>query len=78
MTLADFPALAALPRDQKISLADELLDSAHAEALPPISEEFRAELDRRRAAHEADPSSAVSWDQVKAECAAWKKANDGA
>ena len=33
----------------------------------PISEELGAELDRRVAEHRADPSTAIPWQQVKAE-----------
>lgn len=33
----------------------------------PVSDEMRAELDRRLAAHRADPSAAIPWEQVKAE-----------
>jgi putative addiction module component (TIGR02574 family) len=33
----------------------------------PVSEEMKAELRRRLAAHRADPSTAIPWEQVKAE-----------
>lgn len=33
----------------------------------PISDEMKAELDRRLAAHRAEPSTAIPWEQVKAE-----------
>jgi putative addiction module component (TIGR02574 family) len=33
----------------------------------PVSDEMKAELNRRLAAHEADPSTAIPWEQVKAE-----------
>ena len=65
MKLADFPEIAALPTDDKIALVDEIWNSIAADGLPPISEEFRAELDRRRAAHLADPSTGRTWEQVK-------------
>lgn len=32
----------------------------------PVSDEMRAELDRRLAEHRADPSSAVPWETVRA------------
>ncbi|HYI01453.1 addiction module protein [Hyalangium sp.] len=32
----------------------------------PVTDEMKAELDRRLAEHRADPSSAVSWETVKA------------
>ncbi len=34
--------------------------------LPKPSEELKAELDRRLASHQADPSRALSWEQVVA------------
>lgn len=33
----------------------------------PVSDAMKAELDRRLAAHRADPSTAIPWEQVKAE-----------
>jgi putative addiction module component (TIGR02574 family) len=33
----------------------------------PLSEDLAEELDRRLAAHRADPSTAIPWEQVKAE-----------
>lgn len=32
----------------------------------PLSEDLGRELDRRLAAHRADPSTAIPWEQVKA------------
>ena len=76
MTLADLPNVLALPADEKLALVSELWDSIESEGLPPLSAEQRAELDRRRAEYEADPSSARTWDQVKARCEQWKAARD--
>ena len=67
------PALKALGIDrmsaaERIALAQEILDSVVAEQLPPpLSEAKRQELERRLAAHEADPSDVVPWAQVEAE-----------
>ena len=33
----------------------------------PVSDEMKAELDRRLAAHRAEPATAIPWEQVKAE-----------
>jgi len=33
---------------------------------PELTEELRAELDRRMAAHEADPQSVLTWEQIVA------------
>ena len=66
MTLADLPAVAQLPAAEKLTLVGELWDAIAAEGLPPLTPDQRAELDRRRAAFEADPASGRSWEQVKA------------
>ena len=66
MTLADFPALAALSNEEKLAIADELYVAIGYPGLPPLTDEFREELDRRYAAHLADPESGRSWEQVKA------------
>ncbi len=36
----------------------------------PLTEAQRQEIDRRLAAHEADPSAAIPWEQVQAEALA--------
>ena len=75
VTLADLPAVAALPADQKRALMEELRDAIAVEEGPgPLTPEQLEELNRRRAAFEADPSIGLTFDQVKAECAAWKAA----
>lgn len=33
----------------------------------PVSDDLRAELRRRLAAHEIDPSTAIPWEQVKSD-----------
>jgi putative addiction module component (TIGR02574 family) len=43
---------------------DRLADQGHE---PEISGEMRAEIDRRLAAHEANPEAAIPWEQVEAE-----------
>jgi putative addiction module component (TIGR02574 family) len=42
---------------------DQLIDSGWR---PELSEQLRAELDRRLAAHQADPAGALTWEQVVA------------
>ncbi len=76
MTLADLPAVAALSNEEKLALADELYVAVGATGLPPLTEEQRAELDRRRAAYEADPSTGRTMEEVKARCEAWKVHRD--
>jgi putative addiction module component (TIGR02574 family) len=53
---------------ERIQLAEDLWDSVAAapEAMPPLTEAQRAEIDRRLAGHVVDPASAVIWDDVRA------------
>jgi len=64
----DLAPILALSVQQRKAIADIILDSVAADAtveeeLPPA---FVAELRRRVAEHEADPSSAIPWEVVKA------------
>ena len=57
--------------DERIELAEELLESAAAEsARSGLTEAQRRELERRLADHEANPEDVVPWEQVKAEALA--------
>jgi putative addiction module component (TIGR02574 family) len=53
---------------ERIQLAEDLWDSVAAdpEGLPPLSDAQRAEIERRVSEHRRDPSSAVTWDEVRA------------
>jgi putative addiction module component (TIGR02574 family) len=56
-----------LPVSERIQLVADIWDSI-AEETPNtllLSPEERAELQRRYAAHQADPSSSVPWEQVR-------------
>jgi len=59
----------ALPISERIQLVEDIRDSIADETAGglPLSAEQRAELHRRRAEHEADPSSAAPWEQLRAE-----------
>ncbi len=51
---------------ERIQLAQELWDSIPADsAALSISDEQRAELDRRLAEHHNDPSSAIPWSEAR-------------
>lgn len=57
---------------ERIELVEELWDSIAADAerdeqVLPLSEEQKTELDRRIAAHRADPSRVIPWEQVREE-----------
>ncbi len=53
---------------ERIQLAEDLWDSvaARPELLPALSDDQRQEIERRVAEHARDPSSAVSWEDVRA------------
>lgn len=55
----------SLPKDERIDLVMELWASIDADD-QPISDELRAELDRRKAVDDSDPAPAEDWDQLKA------------
>ena len=57
-----------LPISERIQLVEDIWDSIAEEttAAPRLSPEERAELHRRYADHQADPSSGVPWAQVRA------------
>jgi putative addiction module component (TIGR02574 family) len=62
------PEYRKLPIPERLQLVEEIWDSIAQEAKSlPLSDELRAELDRRWAEHERDPSSAVPWEQVRSE-----------
>jgi putative addiction module component (TIGR02574 family) len=56
---------------ERIALVQEIWDSIAPEAEQwAISEAQRHEVDRRLAAHRANPQAAIPWDQVEAEALA--------
>ena len=53
--------------DEQIELVEAIWDViASRNAVPPLTEAQKAELDRRLADHLANPDDVVSWDEVKA------------
>jgi len=57
--------------DQRVELAQAILDSITAETEKfQLTEAQKREIDRRLAAHAANPGSAIPWEQVKAEALA--------
>ena len=61
-TLAD---LSALPIDDRLQLVQLLWDSIPAEAEVTVSDDQQIELNRRIAAHDADPESAISREDLE-------------
>ena len=57
-----------LPIEQRIALAQEILDSVVADQAPPaLSDVKKQELKRRLEDHAADPGDVIPWEQVEAE-----------
>jgi putative addiction module component (TIGR02574 family) len=59
----------SLPISERIELVEDIWDSIAEETAGPLqlSVEQGAELHRRLAAHQADPASSISWEQVRAD-----------
>ncbi len=56
---------------ERLALVQEIWDSIAAEVeKAPITEAERQEIERRLAAHRANPTAAVPWEQVEAEAIA--------
>ena len=52
--------------DERLTLVQEIWDSIAAEVeCAPLTEAQRHEIDRRLAAHRANPGSAIPWEQVE-------------
>ena len=66
--------LMQLTPTERLDIAEQLWDSVHPPGSIRPGEEFvltdeqKAELDRRIAEHERDPSSAIPWEVVRARC----------
>jgi putative addiction module component (TIGR02574 family) len=58
---------ARLPVAERIQLMDEIWDTLPSESLPPLSDEWLAEIQRRSAEYDAGYAPSVPWQQVKAE-----------
>ena len=62
------PDYRKLPSPDRIALVEDIWDSIAQDAQTlPLTDELRAELDRRWAEHERDPSSAIPWETVRKE-----------
>lgn len=63
---ADYSALLNLPIADRLALIEQLWDSvADSTADAPLHPAIAAELQDRLGKHEADPGTAVPWDEVK-------------
>ena len=69
MAKVNIDDLLKLPVAERVELAmalwESIENSPEAEALFPLTDAQRAELDRRLAEHERDPSTAIPWEEVQ-------------
>jgi putative addiction module component (TIGR02574 family) len=56
-----------LPVADRIQLFDAIWDTLPEDSLPPLSDEWAAEIQKRSAEYDAGGVETVPWDQVKAE-----------
>jgi putative addiction module component (TIGR02574 family) len=73
MRAIESPNFDQLSDRERVALADEILGSLKDPCSLPPPLVHRAELDRRWAAYEANPSIALSREQFRAQVAALKK-----
>ena len=58
---------AQLPVDARIQLIEALWDTVPEDALPPLSDKWLAEIQRRSAEYDAGLVQPIPWEQVRAE-----------
>lgn len=56
-----------LPVPDRIQLFDAIWDTFPEDSLPPLSDEWAAEIQKRSAEYDAGGVETVPWDQVKAD-----------
>jgi putative addiction module component (TIGR02574 family) len=69
--MLDYEAVLAdatrLPIADRIQLIEAIWDTMPVDSLPPLSEEWIAEIRRRSAEHDSGTVSGVPWEQLKAD-----------
>jgi putative addiction module component (TIGR02574 family) len=58
---------AQLPVADRIQLIDAIWDTLPADSLPPLSQEWTAEIQRRSAEFDSGSADIVPWEEVRAE-----------
>ena len=62
------PGIDKMSIEERLSLLQEIWESLEAvQEQVPLTEEQKAELDRRLAAQEKDPQAVIPWEQIKAQ-----------
>jgi len=68
MTQADIlQSIQSLPKEQQFALATSILDRLASEGALPVSDDLKAEFQRREEIFDADQNQGEPWDQVKSE-----------
>jgi putative addiction module component (TIGR02574 family) len=69
--MSDYESLLAdasqLPLGARIQLIEALWDTVPADSLPPLSDEWLAEIQRRSAEYDSSAVRPIPWEQVRAE-----------
>jgi putative addiction module component (TIGR02574 family) len=69
--MSDYQSLFAdasqLPIGERVQLIEALWDTLPEEAVPPLSDEWRAEIERRSAEFDAGLALPIPWEQVRSE-----------
>jgi putative addiction module component (TIGR02574 family) len=68
---------AQLPIEDRLQLIDAIWETLPADSLPPLSDEWAAEIQRRSAEYDSGSAATVPWQQVKAEAVAHTKRRPG-
>jgi putative addiction module component (TIGR02574 family) len=55
-----------LTPEERIDLVEDLWDSIEPGDMPPLTADQKEEIERRLAEHRRDPSTAITWEEVKA------------
>ncbi len=58
---------AQLPIADRIQLIDAIWDTLPADSVPPLSNAWIAEIERRSAEYDSGSTETVSWEQIRAE-----------
>jgi putative addiction module component (TIGR02574 family) len=56
-----------LPLDVRIQLIEALWDTVPEDALPPLSDEWLAEINRRSAEYDSGSAQPIPWEQIRAD-----------
>jgi len=69
--MADYDSLLSdasqLPLDARIQLIEALWDTVPEDAMPPLSEEWVAEINRRSDEYDAGNVQTIPWEQIRTE-----------